>query len=307
MLAVSVEADRILFGDRLSVSFHRTLRVPEDGRTYPLPAGLGRLPILRARIGGASRLLLPMHAREAMWIGFSGAAWKPHAVKVVAGGINAVTGTPEDPIGDPGEPQDYLVCPLQPWLDGFNAGQGEIRQFVAMPLGEGYGAGAAHGLPERATLGIAAFEPRPGRFPDAPPPASGGPVRLSAPRAAMAVSAGGTIRQKLYLDPHGHDAWDAGNHGRIELTLLDSRRVAELTGEPALPTPVDAAAYAAAGLPWFDLDDADASALDPRGGSPPRTVAARDRELGRPAEPPGPEPTPPVTLRRRPKAREEGD
>ena len=34
--------------------------------------------------------------------------------------------------------QDYLVVPPQPWLDGFNSGQGKIRQFVSMPLGMGY-------------------------------------------------------------------------------------------------------------------------------------------------------------------------
>ena len=31
-----------------------------------------------------------------------------------------------------------LVVPEQPWLDGFNIGNGVIRQFVAMPLGMSY-------------------------------------------------------------------------------------------------------------------------------------------------------------------------
>ena len=35
------------------------------------------------------------------------------------------------------EPQNYLVVPDQPWLDGFNVGKGTVRQFVAAPLGEG--------------------------------------------------------------------------------------------------------------------------------------------------------------------------
>ena len=35
-------------------------------------------------------------------------------------------------------PQDYMVVPGQPWLDGFCVEKGLIRQFVAMPLGEGY-------------------------------------------------------------------------------------------------------------------------------------------------------------------------
>ena len=36
------------------------------------------------------------------------------------------------------EPQDYVVVPGQPWLDGFSVGAGLIRQFVALPLGAGY-------------------------------------------------------------------------------------------------------------------------------------------------------------------------
>ena len=36
------------------------------------------------------------------------------------------------------DPQDYMVLPEQPWLDGYCVEKGVIRQFVAMPLGEGY-------------------------------------------------------------------------------------------------------------------------------------------------------------------------
>jgi hypothetical protein len=31
-----------------------------------------------------------------------------------------------------------VVLPEQPWLDGYCVEKGYIRQFVAMPLGEGY-------------------------------------------------------------------------------------------------------------------------------------------------------------------------
>jgi len=31
--------------------------------------------------------------------------------------------------------QNYLVCPPQPWIDGFNVGEGVVRQFVAASLG----------------------------------------------------------------------------------------------------------------------------------------------------------------------------
>jgi len=37
---------RVRFGERLMVSFHRTLRLPEDSSTYPLPPGLGLLQVI---------------------------------------------------------------------------------------------------------------------------------------------------------------------------------------------------------------------------------------------------------------------
>ena len=80
-------------------------------------------------------VFLPMYQAEAMWINFH--ADYPMAVKIAAGKINAVTGAAwKDELTN--TPQDYLVVPDQPWLDGFCVEKGLIRQFVAMPLGEGY-------------------------------------------------------------------------------------------------------------------------------------------------------------------------
>jgi len=165
---------RVRFGERLTVSFHRTLRLPEDSSTYPLPPGLGLLPVTMQSETGVDKpnFLVPLYRREALWLGFSAAAWKPNAVKVIAGGINAVSGLPDEGAGLD-EQQNYVVCPDQPWLDGCNIGGGVIRQFVAMPLGQGYGLGADTARGERGGLDIIAVEPLPGRFPDAPPPPAG--------------------------------------------------------------------------------------------------------------------------------------
>jgi hypothetical protein len=223
-----------------------------------------------------------MYAREALWIGFSGAVWKPNAVKVLVGGVNAVSGLPDH--RDLGDPQDYLVCPQQPWLDGFNAGDGIIRQFVAMPMGEGYAVEAGHGLPEQGGVTIVAFEPMPGRFPDVPP-ALLGPQRFATPRPAetheMVVGAGGLIRQKIYRDPYTREVWDTTHRVCATVTMVNSLWFAELTGRQPPPTPIDARTYAAAGLPWFDLFDEDMPTLAPSGGAPARTIGERDRELGR--------------------------
>ena len=124
----------------LRIGFQRTLRIPDDDGKYPLPPGLGLFPLrhvddfpnsvseLWTQHGG---VMLPMYQSEALWINFSGDY--PFAIKVAAGKINAVTG--EDwTDGLHRDPQDYMVAPDQPWLDGFCVAKGLIRQFVAIPL-----------------------------------------------------------------------------------------------------------------------------------------------------------------------------
>jgi len=75
--------------------------------------------------------MLPMYQSEAMWVYFHSHSRYPFLVKIATGKINAVTGNQwqDRPVADP---QDYLVVPTQPWLDGYCVEKGEIRQFVAM-------------------------------------------------------------------------------------------------------------------------------------------------------------------------------
>lgn len=289
MTDVGIGADRIQIGPRFAVSFHRTLRIPDDGRVYPLPPGLGTFPIRRVadfgeRVPAAWRdtggAFIAMHQREALWLGFHGASWKPNAVKVAIGGINALTGEPDGPeLGR--DPQNYLVAPAQPWLDGIKTGTGSVRQFVAMPLGQGYTVEAAlTGDERRGGLQITVFEPRPGRFPDAPPPApspSSGPMRSLA--AGMGIGAGGVMRQKVYPDPHGVETWDEASRVTVSVHIANSLRYREITGEDPPPTPIDAATYTEHGLPWFALYDEERGDIAPSerlaGAS---TIAARDAE-----------------------------
>src|SRR5947207_9374928 len=146
MLAVTIEQNAIRVGERFAVAFQRTLRIPEDNQVYPLPPGFGAFLIFKVQ-DYADRVppqwheqggvFIPMYQREALWLSFNAASWKPNAVKVGAGGINAISGESLDPMLR-ADPQDYIICPDQPWLDGFNTGHGTVRQFVAMPLGFGY-------------------------------------------------------------------------------------------------------------------------------------------------------------------------
>ena len=275
---------RLRFGERLLVSLHRTLRLPEDSRTYPLPPGLGLLPVLQSGTDGdIPQFLVPLYRREALWIGFSAAAWKPTAVKVIAGGINAASGLPDDDDALDA-PQNYLVCPDQPWLDGCNIGDGVIRQFVAMPLGEGYGLGARSSAGEKGGLDIITFDPLPGRFPDSPPPAGPGPTKLSRMIATasqeMTLGVGGRMRQKIYPDRFGRDVWDASTIGRTHVRLIDARAWLELTGEAAPPSPINTDSYTRAGLPWFDIYDEGEATLKPSAPEPPRTIGEHDRNRG---------------------------
>jgi len=296
MLQVEVSRDRLRIGERFSVSFQRTLRIPDDGRTYPLPPGLGPFPIYPVadfadRVPGEWRarggVFIPMYQREALWLAFSAASWKPNAVKIAVGGINAISGESDD-ASLHADPQDYVVCPEQPWLDGIHTGAGAIRQFVAMPLGLGYTVEASlTGTEQFGGMQIMVFEPRPGRFPDEPPTKpTPGPGRMAGLRPtvaaqAMGLGAGGVMRQKIYPDPYGLDAWDQDRDGRVFVHILNSAQFRQVTGVEPPPTPIDAKTYTEHGLPWFDLyDEAKSDILPSERLAQARTIAERDAERG---------------------------
>jgi len=296
MLKVKIADDEIRIGKRFSVAFQRTLRIPDDGGTYPLPPGLGRFPLCRVadfaahvpadwrQRGGA---FLPMYQREALWLAFDGASWKPNAVQVGIGGINAISGGAWDD-GLSSDPQNYLVIPDQLWLDGINAGSGVIRQFVAMPLGTGTTVEAQlTGREEVGGIQIRVFEPKPGRFPDRPPPAepemmleSMSPMSPMA-AGAMGLGAGGRMQQKIYPDPYGLDTWDPTSSGEVFVHIVNSEQYEALTGHPPPPTPISAAAYTEHGLPWFELyDEAKGAVAASRRLAGVKSVREKETERG---------------------------
>ncbi|MBN1347386.1 MAG: hypothetical protein JXQ73_32150 [Phycisphaerae bacterium] len=264
-MAMKVTDRALHFGDHLTVSFMRTLRVPDDDQEYPLPPGLGEYPVFRVddfadrvpeswkKHGG---VFIPMYQREAMWISLSTFWWRPVAIKIGIGTINAVTGTPWRP-GLSADPQDYVVCPDQPWLDGINAGNGFIKQFVAMPLM--HESAVARERSAQAGFGgihLTLHAAKPGRFPDRPGACDYEECELLAPsQCEMRLGAGGRLRQKIYPDEHGLDTWDLANHARIYVHVANSAQFRDITGEDPPPTTVTADYYTRAGLPWFDLYD----------------------------------------------------
>lgn len=265
MLSVECDGSRIRIGDRFSVEFQRTLRIPSDGRIYPLPPGFGPYPLFPVRDfrdrlpetwNEAGAYFLSMYQREALWMAFSGADWKPNAVKVGAGGIDAISGLPFDG-AIRNDPQNYIVCPKQLWLDGFNSGASAVTQFTAMPLGAGHTVeGQLTAKEQVGGIEIIVFEPRAGRFPDAPTTIDSGPVSQAFRGAIeMGLAGGGTVRQKIYPDPYGADSWDADNSGRAVIHILNSAEFQAVTGRKAPSTPVSAQTYIERGFPWFKIYD----------------------------------------------------
>ena len=273
MATITLSNNTIHVGERFSFALQRTLRLPDDGKTYPLPPGLDKFPVLRVsdyedkvpqrwrELGG---FFVPLYQREALWLQFEGAWWKPNAVKVSVGGINAVSGEEwNEELRD--DPQNYIVCPDQPWLDGINIGNAQVRQFVATPLGLG------DTIEEQLTgsdkwggIQLQVFEPRPGVFPDAPP--SRGPIAFesfaeAAAPAGMGIGAGGRMDQKIYPDSHGLDTWDQSSCTPVFIHIVNSEQYFAITGREPPPSPVSAQLYTNMNLPWFELYDEDRSDL----------------------------------------------
>lgn len=163
----------------LTISFQRTIRVPDNGTVNKLPPGRGCFPLYKVQ-DYASRLpqdmvdkggiFFHMHQKEAMWICFHATA--PFLLKIYIGGVNAISGehSQEDATtrsrrlqrqqnGD--NIQDYVVLPEQPWLDGMAIKPGCVRQFVAMPMGQGYSVEAQ--LTGKEAVGGLQFEVTPAK------------------------------------------------------------------------------------------------------------------------------------------------
>ena len=235
---------------KLRVGFQRTLRIPDDNRAYPLPLGFGTFPLNHVddyadRVPEAWRrhggVFLPMHQAEAMWINFRTSY--PMAVKVAAGKIDALTGKQwKNDLSS--RPQDYLVVPDQPWLDGFCVGKGMIRQFVAMPLGEGYTAEEQlTGEAQHGGLQIIVYAMKASKFQELQRESEvthAGPVlEAQAPMTEMGLAPGGLMRQKVFEDEYGRDAWCTSVRARCFVHVLNSLQFFAVSGVEPPQRPPD--------------------------------------------------------------------
>ncbi len=78
----------------------------------------------------------------------------------------------------------------------------------------------------------------------------------------MGLAPGGRMRQEIYDDPFGLDAWDQRHSSRCFVTIANSAVWTAITGERPATEPPTAKEYTEAGLPWFDYYGGDAEAVE---------------------------------------------
>jgi len=295
---------------QLTITFERTLRIPDTDETYALPPGLGAFPLrhvddFRSKIppswnehGG---VMMPMFQAEAMWIDFSSKDIDNRGeycfiVKIATGKVNAVTGEDwRDSVNR--APQDYLVVPTQPWLDGYCVEKGTIRQFIAMPLGTGYT--AEEQVTGEARVGGVQIVVYPmkrkvfeRRFPVRRWPPQSEHVQycmsVDATRFKeetvhmdMGLAPGGKMRQEIYDDPYDLADWDLRHRSRCFVHLANSMTWRAVTGTEPPTKPPTAKEYSDEELPWFDYY-AETPAVDGGGalGKSLKSVAEVSAEKG---------------------------
>lgn len=272
--------------------FQRTLRIPDDGKEYPLPPGLGSFPVkhvddhkdrVPAKWAERGGVMLPMFQSEALWISFSpnygsdrDSAY-PMAIRIATGKVSAVTGEPWT-VGF--NPKDYLVAPPQPWLDGYVVEKDVIRQFVAAPLGWGFSAEeqltgkAEHGGIQIEIIPMKA-EVYERRFPKRPRILRAQMMEICdysmdcdmergigvAAACDMSLAPGGKMKQQIHEDPFDFDDWDVSKRQRVFVHLANSLVWQAITGHAPPHPPPTAADYTRRGLPWFEHYKDDAKTL----------------------------------------------
>ncbi|KAG2374549.1 hypothetical protein C9374_010568 [Naegleria lovaniensis] len=284
-LQISVQGNELIFSkpsspnDKVSISFHRTLRIPMDGKVYPLPPSLGKFPIKKVddylhsvpeswrKHGG---VFIPLYQREAMWMNFSNTSPEyPHALKIGVGKVNALSGEGWDESMKQRNVQDYCVTPKQPWLDGINNGNGTIRQFVAMPLGGGYTVeGQVTGEEEHGGLQIVCYSAneqkriqkygRPQTMLcdmmelKSCAPSCSSVQKKKKKECEMGLAAGGTMKQTIFEDKLGYNFWDESSKARVFVHIVNSEMYKQITGENAPACPISAKTYTQYKYPWYD-------------------------------------------------------
>ncbi|KAF7876494.1 hypothetical protein EAF04_001584 [Stromatinia cepivora] len=243
-------------GGHIEISFHRTIRVPDDCNTHQLPPDLGNFPIFSidehaeklpvdlVRKGG---VFIPIFQREALWIRFFTDNLTPFAIKVYVGGINAVSGqSKHDPVGSNEADkhtmgkQNYLVVPGQEWLDGVVRSDGTVMQFVAGMI--------VHLILRLRGGGNNPIPPKMAKQME-----EKAEKQLYEKLYELTLAPGGSIHQAIRKDHFGKHRYDEKHAVMFNMQLLGPKTFQLVTGLPPPQTPVSAETYAEYGYPFFEM------------------------------------------------------
>ena len=268
----------------ITVKFYRTIRIPDGRSPAQLPPGLGAFPAYHVKdyrvqcpvLWEDNGIFIPMHDKEAMWLSFHCA--NPRALLIGAGNVNAITGKQLTPKLE--SPQNYIVVPPQPWLDGWKDTDGVIYQFVAIEYkgGQGLTVGeqilgkecktggigiavfalkdktitATKPFHENAVAGIYDSSPFKGGYTGTTCCAMSTPQTRGKGFTEYGLGKGGKIAQKIYPDPYGLDAWETELESSMAIYFVNADSFKEITGLQVPPPPPGYQDYAG---PYFTLPD----------------------------------------------------
>ena len=222
MRPVTVRNGRLYLTPRFSVSF-QAVPVPSPG-SDGANRSLGLLPVCRARdFAGVpyawkstGSLFVPLDDELTFWLGLWTERGRPHALKVRAGALNAVSGRPWDDDELRADPQNYVVSPPQWAIDGVRHSNGTIR-----PFSPTRGLAVSH-----PPIELTVFGPQPGiPMPEATPPRAPSVLHdVSTPSEPLTSTSG------VIPDPWGPSAWTTGARRRAGMYVVSGAEYERLTG-----------------------------------------------------------------------------
>lgn len=269
----------------LPVELRRTVLAPKNGNGDYLPGHEGNIefhnnPAMIEQLGAVAQarggVIAPMHNTEALYLRFpvdKEGNYYPMAVKVYAGGINAVTGeyeTEPNATFDP-DNQDYIVIhPSDPtlgmrWLDGFVNPKGGVNQFAAVPLETGLTAEQQKtGQAQMGGMQLIVAPMNPRLWQAMNPPRSSTTRAIGGNRGTKSVGGGeepsmgiapaGRLNQIVPRDPFvkaaldhlisPQDIWMGGDHALpVFVHMVDAQQWERISGQPIRRAALNALDY----------------------------------------------------------------
>lgn len=128
-----------------------------------------------------------------------------------------------------------------------------VRQFIAMPLGQGYTAEEQFtGKAEFGGIQIIVYPMKKEKYLKPKEMMKLYCIRATMDCSTMGIAAGGRIKQEIYEDEYGYEVWDKNISNRCFINIANSEQWTQITNTLPPNNPMTAEDYSAQGLPWFD-------------------------------------------------------